>query len=108
MVKERVIETVSDPCDWCHPIVLADKKKTAEKRLTIDLTKLNSQVQRPTHPMRTPRDAIANLENARFLSTLDACHGYWQVPLAPESCHLLPPRHRNCRSLTSDLLLTNP
>ena len=75
MVKERVIEPVSDTCDWCNPIVLADKKNTAEKRLTIDLTKLNSQVQRPTHPMRTPRDAIANLENARFLTTLDALMG---------------------------------
>ena len=38
--------------------------------------------------MRTPRDAIANLENARFLTTLDAHHGYWQVPLAPESRHV--------------------
>ena len=38
--------------------------------------------------MRTPRDDIANLENARFLTTLDARHGYWQVPLAPESRHL--------------------
>ena len=84
MVKERVIEPVSDTCDWCHPIVLADKKNTAEKRLTIDLTKLNSYVQRPTHPMRTQRDTIENLENARFLTTLDARHGYWQVPLAPE------------------------
>ena len=38
MVKERVIEPVSDTCDCCHPIVLADKKNTAEKRITIDLT----------------------------------------------------------------------
>ena len=88
MVKERVFEPVSDPCDWCHPIVLTDKKNTAEKRLTMDLIKLNSQVQRPTHPMRTPRNAIENLENARFLTTLDARHGYWQGPMAPESRHL--------------------
>ena len=46
------------------------------------------QVQRPTHPMRNPRDTIAILENARFLFTLDARHRCWQVPLAPESRHL--------------------
>ena len=30
MVKERVIEPVCEPCDWCHPIVLAEKKNTAK------------------------------------------------------------------------------
>jgi len=82
MVRDGIIEPVTEPCEWCHPIVIVDKKGTSEKRLTVDLTKLNSQVQRPTHPVRTPRDAISNVQQARFFTTLDARNGYWQVPLS--------------------------
>ena len=50
MVRDGVIEPVHEPSDWCHPIVVVDKKTSSEKRLTVDLKKLNSQVQRPVHP----------------------------------------------------------
>ena len=53
--------------------------------MTVDLTKLNRQVQRPVHPARTPKEAIADISQARLFTTLDARHGYWQVPLAESS-----------------------
>ena len=81
MVRKGIIETVSEPSEWCHPIVVVSKKCTDEKRLTVDLTKLNRQVERPVHPSTTPKDAISNVEKAKYFTVLDARHGYWQVPL---------------------------
>ena len=85
MVSEGIIETVEEPSDWCHPIVLVDKKGTSEKRLTVDLRTLNNQVSRPTHPMETPRSALSNVGGAKFFTTLDARHGYWQIPLSDDA-----------------------
>ncbi|XP_065195262.1 uncharacterized protein K02A2.6-like [Sycon ciliatum] len=81
MVKDGIIEPVSEPRDWCHPIVIVDKKGTTEKRLTVDFKKLNDQIQRPTHPTQPPRDVVTSV-SGRFFTKLDARHGYWQVPLS--------------------------
>ncbi|XP_065182117.1 uncharacterized protein K02A2.6-like [Sycon ciliatum] len=85
MVADGIIAPVSEPTEWCHPIVIAEKKGTAEVRMTVDFTKLNKQVARPAHPMRAPRDVVSNLGNAQYFIKLDARHGYWQVPLDEES-----------------------
>ena len=103
MLSEGIIETVSEPCDWCHPIVVVNKKGTSEKRLTVDLRRLNDQVCRPTYPTVTPRAAISAIGEARFFSTLDARHGYWQIPLSDTSKPLttfITPwgRYRFCRN----------
>ena len=76
MVANEIIEPVTEPSEWCHPIVIVNKSGTNEKRLTVDFKKLNSQVQRPAHPMTSPRDAVSDIEPSRFFSTLDARHGY--------------------------------
>ena len=64
MVADGIIEPVSEPTEWCHPIVVVDKKNSSEKRLTVDLRKLNDQVRRPTHPMTTPRAALSAIGTA--------------------------------------------
>ncbi|XP_065190755.1 uncharacterized protein LOC135821686 [Sycon ciliatum] len=66
MVSEGIVETVSDPSDWCHPIVIVDKKGSTEKRLTVDLQTLNRQVKRPTHPMRNARECLSAMGPATF------------------------------------------
>ena len=85
MVRDNIIEPVTEPSEWCHPIVVVDKRDTDEKRMTVDLTRLNRQVKRPVHPSRSVKDAIANINGAKYFTLLDARHGYWQVPLAEES-----------------------
>ena len=79
MVAEGIIESVTEPSDWCHPVVIVAKKGTDEKRLTVDFKILNDQVRRPAHPTRTPRarDVLANIGDAKFFTKLDARHGYW-------------------------------
>ena len=50
MVRQGIITPVGEgPSDWCHPLVVVAKPKGGV-RITVDLTKLNSQVRRPTHP----------------------------------------------------------
>ena len=82
MVADHIIEPVSKPSSWCHPIVIVDKKGTSEKRVTVDFKKPNDQVKRPAHPVKTARDIVTGIGSAKFFSKLDARHGYRQVPLA--------------------------
>ena len=85
MVATGIIESVSEPSERCHPIVIVAKKGTDEKRLTVDFKKLNDHVRRPTHPTRAPRDAVSNISGAKYFTKLDARHGYWQVPLSDDA-----------------------
>ena len=103
MLDDGIIEPVTEPSEWCHPIVLVPKKGSSEMRLTVDLRRLNDQVRRPTHPARTPHDAVAAIGKATYFTTLDARHGYWQVPLSdsakPLTTFITPwGRFRFCRN----------
>ncbi len=70
--------------EWSSPIVLV-LKKDGSIRFCIDFRKLNSQSNFDAYP--TPRldDLIECIGKAQYISTLDLCRGYWQVPLAPEA-----------------------
>ena len=88
LVQQGIITPVGDePSEWCHPMVLVPKDKGV--RITVDYTHLNSQVARPTHPSPTPHDAVRNISPAaKYFTTADALHGYWQMELAEEDRHL--------------------
>ena len=89
MEREGVISPLGDePSQWCHPLVLVPKSNGGI-RICVDLVKLNKHVDRAFYPMKTPKEAVAAVpRTARYFSTLDATHGYWQVPLA-EECQML-------------------
>ena len=75
------------PSDWCHPMVVVPKDKGV--RITVDLSHLNRQVRRPTHPAPTPYEAVRRVDaKAKYFTTADALCGYWQMPLAVEDQHL--------------------
>ena len=86
MVRRGIIEPVGDvPSNWCSPLVIVPKHD-GKPRVCVDYTMLNKQVQRPLHPLRTPKDAVSSLPpGAKFFSTLDAANGYWQLPLDEDS-----------------------
>ena len=74
---------------WCHPMVVVPKSNSSEPRITVDLTGLNKYVRRPAYPTRVPRDVVASIPGGmRYFTTFDSRHGYWQVPLDPESSAL--------------------
>ena len=94
LLHRGIIVPVSYPTEWCHPISCVPKNPTGF-RLCVDLTGLNQYVKRPTYPCRPPHDAVTSLPSGnRWMSTLDAKMGYFQVPLADESqdltCFITP------------------
>ena len=84
MTAQGIIKPADDePSEWCHPLVVVPKDKGV--RITVDLTKLNSQVIRPAHPSPTPFAAVRSVSpQAKYFTTADALCGYWQMQLAEE------------------------
>ena len=102
MVAQGIIAPAEEaPSDWCHPMVVVPKDVGV--RITVDLSNLNRQVRRPTHPSPTPYDAVRRVDSsAKYFTTADALCGYWQMELAEEDQHLttfITPygRFRHCR-----------
>ncbi|XP_057693505.1 uncharacterized protein LOC130916648 [Corythoichthys intestinalis] len=73
--------------EWCNPIVLVPKKD-GTIRFCIDFRYLNSVSKFDSYP--TPRidELIERLGTAKYLTTIDLCKGYWQVPLSSRSREL--------------------
>ncbi|CAL8135979.1 unnamed protein product [Orchesella dallaii] len=88
MKTKGIIEPVpvGESVDWCHPMVIVPKKDTTEPRITVDLTGLNKYLRRPVYPVKVLREVIARIPPGnKYFTTLDARHGYWQVPLDEDS-----------------------
>ncbi len=85
MLKLEVIEPSSS--EWNNPIVLVPKKD-GTLRFCLDFRKLNAVSKFDPYPMPRVDDLIEKLGSAKFLTTLDLCKGYWQIPLSPESKEL--------------------
>ena len=85
LVKIGVWKPVGDrPTEWCHPLVIVPK--TGSVRLCVDLTKLNTEVERIVHPAATPKEIIASIPpGSKWFSKFDAVSGYWQMALAEDS-----------------------
>ncbi|XP_043228627.1 uncharacterized protein LOC122384887 [Amphibalanus amphitrite] len=99
LMEKDIIEPVEHPTDWCHPIVPVAKGSSdgtvSGCRLTVDFTKLNRFVKRPTYPVRSPQDAFAFVSpGAAYFTKLDSKAGYHQVPIRPEdrdlTCFITP------------------
>lgn len=69
--------------EWSSPIVLVPKKD-GTLRFCLDFRKLNSVSKFDPYPMPRVDRLSERLGRAKYLSTLDLCKGYWQVPLKPE------------------------
>ena len=58
LVAQDIITSIGDtPSEWCHPIVVVSKPRGSLK-IMVNITKLNMQVAKPTHPAPTPQEAI--------------------------------------------------
>eukprot|EP00117_Sycon_ciliatum_P032596 scpid32291/ scgid25245/ Transposon Ty3-G Gag-Pol polyprotein; Gag3-Pol3; Transposon Ty3-1 TYA-TYB polyprotein; Capsid protein; p24; Spacer peptide p3; Nucleocapsid protein p11; Ty3 protease; p16; Spacer peptide J; Reverse transcriptase/ribonuclease H; p55; Integrase p61; Integrase p58 len=87
MVDSGIITPVTEPTEWCAPMV-AVRKKNGDVRICVDLKRLNTGVKRETFVLPTVEETMAKLSGATVFSTLDTKKGFWQVPLADESQHL--------------------
>lgn len=88
MLNLGIIEEVTEPTDWCAPMVPAPKRNKDEVRVCVDLKRLNKGVKRERYILPTLDDITPKLAGAKVFSTLDASSGFWQIPLDP-SCQKL-------------------
>ncbi len=63
-------------------------KKDGTVRIVVDFRKLNTMTISEPFLMPTTEEIIARLGNAKFLSKLDLCKGFHQVPMHPDVKHL--------------------
>ena len=90
LVSQNVIAPVTEPTEWCAPIVVTPKKGTDKIRMCVDLSHLNKYVLRERYQSPTPAQAVANIaaSEAKVFTVLDALKGYHQCPLDDESQNL--------------------
>lgn len=86
MENHGVIERVTQPTEWCAPMVPVLKKNNARARICVNLTKLNKSVKRECYILPTPEETMSRLSGATVFSSLHAASGFWQIPLHRESC----------------------
>ena len=84
MKTAGIIKEVTEPSDWCAPMVPV-VKKNGDIRVTVDYTKLNKAVKRSYCMIPNLDDIAPKMAGCTVFSTLDAASGFYQVPLAEES-----------------------
>ena len=87
LIDQEIIAPVTEPTDWCAPIVVAPKKDTDRIHMCVDLFHLNRFVRQERYPSVTPAEAVANIKQsqAKYFTVFDALKGYHQCPLDEES-----------------------
>ncbi|GBN42352.1 Transposon Ty3-I Gag-Pol polyprotein, partial [Araneus ventricosus] len=87
MVTNGVLEKVTEPTDWVHPIVVV-QKPNKEVRICMDPRGLNKYIKREHYPIPTHQSLFSELEGAKYFSLLDASCAFLQIPLTEESSKL--------------------
>ena len=84
---QGIIEPVTEPTEWCAPIVVTPKKDTEGIRMCVDLSRLNKYVRRERYQSPTPAQAVTDIaaDKAKVFTKIDAMKGYHQCPLDNES-----------------------
>ena len=87
---QGIIATVTEPTEWCAPIVVTPKKDSNRIWLCIDLSRLNRYVRHERYQSSSPAQAVADItaDKAKVFTTLNAMKGYHQCPLDKESQNL--------------------
>ena len=80
---QGVIKAVTEPTEWCAPIVVTPKKDSDDVRLCVDFSKLNKYVLREHYRSCSPAEAVADISDRQctFFTMFDALKGYHQCPL---------------------------
>lgn len=85
--EHGVIEKVTQPTDWCAPMVPV-MKRTGAVTICVGLQKLNENLRRERYQMPTTDETLTKLAGSTVFTSLDAASGFWQMPLHEDSCLL--------------------
>ena len=87
MERVGIIKKISEPTDWCAPIVPVIKP-SGGVRICTDFKKLNEAVKRERYMLPAVEDVLHKLKGSCIFSKLDARSGFFQVPLDESSAKL--------------------
>ncbi len=74
----RVIKRVTEPTEWCAPIVVVPKPND-KVRICVDYTHSNQAVKWERHQLPTVESVLAQMAGATVFSKLDANCGFHQI-----------------------------
>ena len=92
--QKRVIEKAKKLM-WQSRLFTVPKKDSDKDRLILDLSLLNSFINRPTFKMLTLREVKLLLPQGYWTTSIDLRDGYWHVPIAPGKRPYLGFSYRN-------------
>ena len=81
----RVIQPITEPTDWCSPIVVVPKANSEKVRICVDFTKLNLAVKCKRHLLPSVDNTIGQMAGATVFSKLDANTGFHQIWFVQDS-----------------------
>ena len=84
MVNQDIISSVTEPTDWCAPMVVVPKP-SGDLRITTDFTELNRSVWQEKFKMPSVDFTLGKLGGAKYFSKLDANSGFFQIVLDKRS-----------------------
>ncbi|XP_040278175.1 uncharacterized protein LOC120993770, partial [Bufo bufo] len=91
MLRLGIIEPSESP--WASPVVLVPKKD-GTTRFCVDYRRLNDKTVTDAYPMPRMDELLDRISAGKYLTTIDLCKGYWQIPLAedaiPKSAFITP------------------
>lgn len=70
--------------EWCSPVVIVFKKD-GSLRICIDFRKLNAVSEFDAYAIPRVDKLLEKIGSAKYITTLDLCEGYRQVPLEESS-----------------------
>ena len=88
LCKRGVIKKVTEPTDWCAPIVVA-KKRSGQLRICTDFRSINPAIITPHFQIPTFDELAAKVSGAQFFSILDATQAFTQISVHADSLPLL-------------------
>ncbi len=87
MQREGIIEPVTEPTEWCHPM-LVTPKPNGRLRVCMDPRYLNEYLVRAVHPFPDIEQVFSSIRGARIFSKIDLTHGFWNLRLDAVSSNL--------------------
>jgi hypothetical protein len=87
MVKDGILEPVTEATEWCHPM-LVTPKPNGRLRVCMDPRYLNEYLIRAVHPFPDVEQVFASISGSKFFAKIDLTHGFWNLRLDDASSNL--------------------